>query len=180
MFIKLLLLTTLLTVTYGQTQNAKNLENDIIATSKELIYYIHKDSTKETKWTLYAVINDILDSIYSVYTGTALAPCEVNLKGYLIKLFFAIKKLESKKTLDAIFMMIVKLLEDGKYLLSGSLVLTGTAVQEVVGILLAVVINTMNSLNVFENISLYLADVYKTNIFVIHRIALLLIQGHNV
>lgn len=176
MSIKLLLLTTLLTVVYGQKPS---LQNDIISTGKEIIYYIHKDSTKETKWTVHAVIRDIMDSIRSVKSGVAITPCEVNLKGYLIKMFFAIKELEGKKTLDAIFNMIAKLLEDGNYLLSGSLQLTGQAVQEVVGILLSVVVNTLNSIDVFESISLYLIEVYKVNLKVIHRVSSLLLLNRN-
>lgn len=175
MSIKLLLLTTLLTVACGQKPSPKDLENDIISISKEIIYYIHKDSTKETKWTVLAVIRDFMDSISTVQSGVAEALCEVSLQGYLIKLFHAVKELEGNEILDDIMKVIAKLLENGDFLLSGSLQLTGQAVQEVVGILLAVVVNSLKSVEVFEKVSLDLIEAYKVNLKVIHRISWLLL-----
>lgn len=176
MLLKLFLLTTLVAVTCGQGQ--KDLENDIISICKDILYYIHKDSTKETKWTVFAVLSDVMDSIMSVYTKEA--PCRGGLQGYFHKLFNAIKDLEGNEVLEAVLKMIVELLDDGKYLLSGSLLLTGQAVQEVVGILVAIIVNTLNSVDVFDSISQYLVDVYKTNIMVIDRISLLLLQSQEV
>lgn len=171
MFKILLLLATGLMIASGQDP-----EDSIIASSKTILHYIHKDKTKETKWTVQAVINDILDAINSVNPGETVAPCEENLKGYLIELFRAIDNLEGNRTLVLVYNIIENLTEESNYLLSGSLQLTGQAVQEIVGILIGVVVNTLNSIRIFDVISQYLIEVYKTNIKVIHRISMNLLE----
>lgn len=175
MFLKLLLITTLFASINGQP-NPENIENDIINTSKDIIYYIQKGGTKETKWTVLAVLNDVLEYIVSIHDEVAVTSCVYNLNDRWINLFSLVKKLGGKELLENIYNIIVKLFDEGKYLLTGSLLLTGPAVQEVVGIVLSVVINSLNSINIYEAVSTFLTEVYGKDIFVIHNISLLLLK----
>ena len=166
MYLKLLLLTSIFSVAVSLITTE---ENDFILAARDLIYYIHRDHIIEKSWNVSRVLPTALEAIGSINSNTISYKDENSLISKFRNIFLATKALSGDLT--KIHRAITYMLDPFYPLYQDVLP------EDIVGIIVAYLINAMNSLNAFENISGYLIEVYQSKIVEISSLTLKLLQN---